>query len=449
MFNYHEAMRRALAYPGQVKYELDSYDYYFQQELDQTPIPNFHLNKKIHAVYPVFDEKYTLFKRFSEGLFRIFEKVAEERFQEITAGKDDFGFSEFEQRLVKVRPRSGRLIRHLRFDAIYSPSYEKIVILECNPENPGGMWDNDFAVSCMARNMSKLYQGIFAPDGDWSKINYNKQKDMLINSIVDAHQTMFGKPPVTIAIGLFPEDDGHFIAHCQALYMRQKGFNAIVVNPAELRYHEGKVYAPDNTPIDVLFRGFLIFEANNHAHELDQFLAAYENQDLCVVPPMSDALVNSKTLIAEIPTRYRHLLTDEEYALTQEFFPETHVLTPDNYDRFMSDLMNWVIKPGEGYGGFGVLVGRESFDKELPSKADVANGHWVAQRYYPHETIKAPYYHYENGTVSIETINVVIGTLCILGKYTGTLVRGALGNVINTHQGAEILTPFDPDYWVK
>ena len=352
MFNYREALVNALRYPGQVKYELDSYNYYFQQELDQTPIPNFQLNKKIHGVYPVFGEKYKYFKTTGEALYKIFEKVAEERHKELTKGTDNFGFNEFEQRLIKVKPKSGKLLRHIRLDVIYSPSYKNLKVLECNPENPGGIWDNDFAVSCMARNMSKLYQGVFAPDGDFSKVNFNKQKDRLIFSIVDAHKNMFGHAPTTIAVGLFPEDDAHFIAHCQANFFRSQGFNSLVVNPAELRYHNGKVYAADNTPIDVIFRGFLMEETRKHVHEIGALAEAYINQDICVVPPFSDALANSKTLMAEIPTRYKHLLTKTELKLIEEVFPQAVVVTEENYDEIVADVMDKVVKCGEGYGGF-------------------------------------------------------------------------------------------------
>ncbi|OQY46880.1 MAG: hypothetical protein B6242_06580 [Anaerolineaceae bacterium 4572_78] len=305
-------MLSAVQNPSQVKYELDSYNYYFQQELDATPFPNFPIAKKIHAVYPIFGKKYDLFKRTSEGLHRIFEKVCEERHRELNAGEDTFHFTEIEQRLARVHPKNMPLIRHLRFDAIYSPSHHDLKILECNPENPGGLWDNDFAVSCMARNMSKLYQGIFAPDGDFSKINHRKQHEHALHSIVSAHEAMYGYPPVTIAIGVFPDDDGYFVGECQANYFRSQGYNVVMVDPCELRYWEGKVYAPDNTPVDVLFRSFVLSETRDYAHGLEYFCRAYENHDLCVVPPMSDSLVTSKTLIAEIPTRYRHLLTEED-----------------------------------------------------------------------------------------------------------------------------------------
>lgn len=443
MFNYRQALIDALRYPGQVKYEIESYDYYFQQELDQTPVPNFHLNKKIHGVYPIFGEKYEYFKNTSEALYTLFEKLTKERHKEINAGTDNFGFTEFERELIKVTPKSGKLIRHIRLDAIYSPSYNNLKILECNPENPGGIWDNDFAVSCMARNMTKLYQGVFAPDGDFSTIKHHKQKEQLLHSIVDAHQTMHGRPPKTIAIGLFPEDDASFIAHCEANYFRACGYDSLIVNPAELHYRDNKVYAGD-TQIDVLFRGFLMEEVRRHTHEVDHMAEAYINNDLCVVPPFSDALINSKTLMAEVRTRYKHLLTKKEEKLIDALFPEAEVVTPDNYDRIMANLMNLVVKAGEGYGGFGVIVGRQSLDKELPGKDEIARVPYVAQAYFPHETIKAPYFN--NGNVSVETVNVVLGNLVILGKYTGTLVRGSLSDVINTHQGAEILTSFDPDY---
>ena len=83
----------------------------------------------------------------------------------------------------------------------------------------------------------------------------------------------------------------------------------------------------------------------------------------------------------------------------------------------------------------------------MPSKEEIKRRPYIAQAYFPHETIKCPYF--QNGQVSIETVNIVLGLLVIMGQYTGTLVRGSLTNVINTHQGAEILTSFDPDYFKK
>ena len=113
----------------------------------------------------------------------------------------------------------------------------------------------------------------------------------------------------------------------------------------------------------------------------------------------------------------------------------------------MASLVNKVIKPGEGFGGFGIIVGRESFDEPIPDLEHIQKDEWIVQEYFPHENIKCPYY--SDGNVTIETVNIVLGNLAILGEYAGTLVRGSLSNVINTHQGAEILTPFDADYIKK
>ncbi|KAA3604207.1 MAG: hypothetical protein DWQ06_04980 [Calditrichaeota bacterium] len=447
MFNERQALINAKNNPWQVKYELDSYNYYFQQEMEESGKEPFQLDKHIHGVYPVLGEKFEYFKKTSQMLFKIYEKVIAERHRALCAGEDDFGFSEFQQRLAKVKPNSGKLIRHMRLDAIYSPSHGTLQILENNPENPGGIWDNDFAVSCMQRNMSKIYSDLFAPNGDFSKINADKQKERCLNSIVSAYETQFGKKPKTIAVGIFPEDYEDFIAYTQANYFRKNGYNAIVCDPCKLRYVDGKVYFED-TQVDVVFRGCLMSEIEDHSHELEDFAAAYENQDLCVVPPLCDALGNSKALLAEIPTKYAKLLNASEKKLLREVFPQTTLITEENYDEIMSDLMNTVIKCSEGYGGFGVIVGRESFDKELPTLEEIKATPWVAQKYYPHETIKCPYYH-SDGSVTIETVNIVLGNLVIMGEYSGTLVRGSLTNVINTHQGAEILTSFDQGYIIK
>lgn len=442
-FDYRQALIDARNNPEQVKYELDSYDYYLQEELDQCPIPNFHLNKKIHGVYPITGEKFKYFKKVTESLYSILNKVIAERHRALNAGEDTFEFGEFERELIKVKPKSGELMRHVRFDAIYSPSYKSLKILECNPENPGGIWDNDFAVSCMARNGTKLYKNIFAPDGDYSKIRHHKQKDKLLNSIVSGHEKMHGKPPKTIAVGLFPEDKEDFVAHCDVLFFKSRGYESFVVNPCELKYRDGKVFSGERQ-IDVLLRGFLMMEVKEHTHELDDLSRAYINNDFCVIPPFSDALGNSKALMAEIPTKYAHVLTKTELKLVSEVFPNADVITPENYERIMTSLINKVIKPGEGFGGFGVIVGREAIDQAVPSLEHIEKDEWIVQEYYPHENIKCPYY--ADGKVTIETVNIVLGNLAILGEYTGTLVRGSLTNIINTHQGAEILTPFDLDY---
>ncbi|MCC7429396.1 glutathionylspermidine synthase family protein [bacterium] len=445
MFDFRQALINAKNHPAQVRYEIDSYNYYLQQELQESGVTPFPLTKHIHGFYQVTGEKYDYFKSTSETLFKIFEKVVAQRHKDLNDGKDTFDFSEFQRRLIKVTPKSGRLIRHVRLDVIYSPSYKNLRVLECNPENPGGIWDNDFAVSCMARNQTKLYKELFTQNDDWSKINWHKQKQKCLHSIVDAYETQFGCKPKTIGVGVFAEDHEDFIAFVQANYFRKQGYNAVVVDPVKLQYRDGKVYDENGTQIDVIFRGFLMSEIAKHdPKELEALASAYENQDLCVVPPFSDALGNSKALIAEIPTKYKNLLTKKELTLLSEVFPNTMLLTDENYDEVMANLMDKVIKCSEGYGGYGVIVGRESMGKQLPTREEIRAIPWVVQDYYPHETIKCPYY--KDGNVSIETVNIVLGNLIILGEYAGTLVRGSLTNVINTHQGAEILTNIDDDY---
>lgn len=156
------------------------------------------------------------------------------------------------------------------------------------------------------------------------------------------------------------------------------GIDAVVADPSELAYADGRLSA-SGKPVDLVYNRLVdfAFEEERHAALAD----AYRDGAAVVTPnPHHHALLANKrnlTLLSD-PAQLAAWGLAPEHLDALAGIPETRLVTPETADTFWSNRKHWFFKPLAGHGGKAVYRG----DKLTKGVwADIVKGGYVAQAY--------------------------------------------------------------------
>jgi hypothetical protein len=169
------------------------------------------------------------------------------------------------------------------------------------------------------------------------------------------------------------------------------------------------------------------------------------------VNPTSAVLADQKALLEVLSApEWSHLFAPADRAVLAEILPWTRVLRParTEHEGQVIDLVPWVLehgrelvlKPSEGYGGFGVTVGAavgESVWRERVAEGLRSSQAFVVQRHVEAGDFLAPPRLGDVG--SRERVPFNLSLWSFAGRFVGGIARASLGAVVNVHQGGIIL----------
>lgn len=232
-----------------------------------------------------------------------------------------------------------------------------------------------------------------------------------------------------------------------AEHYAKHGWQAVVVDPRELRF-DGTQLLARGAPVDAVFRDALdelfVGEFTSGGTAL---LAAAKADAVVVMNPFAAALADDKALLEPLsmPGRWSHELA----RVLAEHVPCTRVVRERRVDWEGSevDLLDFlrsareqlVLKPVDGYGGFGITVGpfvtAQAWDTALDEALRKPN-RYVAQRYHalPRQQVTL----LEGGREEA----FVVHSLWFTPGLTGAFTRASLQPVVNVHQGGGLAPVF-------
>lgn len=212
----------------------------------------------------------------------------------------------------------------------------------------------------------------------------------------------------------------------------KKGFNAIISDPRELKYKNGKLYDGD-TRIDLVYRRIVTRELIDRNDEIQDFIMAYKDKAICVIGPIKSQIMHNKIIFKILHDEDTlELLTEEERNFVKNHIPLTLEFGNDVsiYNEAFNNKDKYVIKPMDLYASKGVYVGRDFSTEEWKIKLDEAWGqHYLLQEFcvpYKRELIEfidekpAPY-----------KFNHILGLFMYNEKLAGLYSRVGKNNVIS------------------
>ncbi len=342
-----------------------------------------------------------------------------------------------------------------RLDVFFIPETGELKLLEYNCGDPSGMGWHD--------QMLEMFLGLPVMKALAEK--YNFRVDWLVKS---HFKTFFKKYNEWChQKGITPEDKpnisfvckrdstvlGDFLAFVE--YYQAMGFNTVFGDPRDFKY-DGSRLTLDGKEIHLIYRDAIDdVILDPYWDDSQELVQALRDNAVCFVNPISAASGDWKSIL-EILTeaQYEHLFTDEENAVHKAHVPWTRTLVTKKTDyrgeeidlipfvRLNKDKL--VLKPNDGYGGFGVLVGNVTSQDEWDGLVDQCLDGGIVYTVQDFVTIPVDEFPVVKGNeyLGFESKNVNINLWSHDGDFAGAFVRAAAGSVINVHQGGGMVPVF-------
>jgi hypothetical protein len=358
---------------------------------------------------------------------------------------DLVGLTDGERRLLELNPEFKSFGVVARLDTILSGS--DLSIVELNTEGAfGGSYSDRLSdlfqafqplrELCLERPIRPFYAG-----------------SSLVGAVLDTWYEFGGTSLPRVAVVDWNEvaTRAEFDIVCDRF--ERHGVHARFVDPRELEYAEGELRARGEG-IDVVYRRALTSELLAREDEVRPLFDAYRARVVCVVNSFRAQLLDKKILLALLfDDRVAARCTDDELAVIRAHVPWTRrvdagpTTAPDGS---RVDLLEWasdhraelVLKPNDGLGGRGVILGasvaQDDWERAL---ATAVHDPAVVQRRVPLPTAMFPELG-PAGELSFSRRYVEIDTYLFRGEPSGIMTRLSSTTMSSVHAGAGIVPTF-------
>lgn len=237
--------------------------------------------------------------------------------------------------------------------------------------------------------------------------------------------------------------------HLLARGLKSLGCQAVVRDPRDLACEGGRLVDAQG-PIDLVYRRLLVADALERPAECAALLAAYRAGAVVVINSFRSALLHGKGLFAMFHDPWIQELLPPRIARTlRRHVPWTGILAerpglgapPDLRDRARAHREGWVIKPLEGHGGHGVVLGWQQTQAGWERALDNADAHVLQAR------VLAPRQPFPDATVGGTLVDRIVSVdpFLVQGEPCGFLCRLSPKPLANVSQGATQVPVFlDP-----
>lgn len=342
--------------------------------------------------------------------------------------------------LVEIDPGYPRNVILTRFDAFLEG--ESFKIIEFNCDAPAGAGYADALEDMLFEE--KILAGFFSEYA----VKRESRRERVLATLLEVWEEFGGYETPNIAIVDWrtvrtrPEFD-LFKAHFEA-----KGYKTTIADPRDLTYKGGKLYHK-NFRVHLIYRRSIFDELLEHRDEIRDFLQAYKEKAVCVVNPLRSRLGSTKALLSILTNpEYDHFFTEEENSMKRLHLPWTRrLIDADKFyggkkiyliDFLKDEKETLILKPSLGYGGKGVVIGRETKDEDWNQAIDRAvKGEYVVQEFVNIPIFSVPVVVNRKLELGYKKIN--LNCLVCGSKLAGNLSRLSDESVINVARGGGLV----------
>ncbi len=180
---------------------------------------------------------------------------------------------------------------------------------------------------------------------------------------------------------------------------------------------------------------------------IEPLIQASEAGNLYLLNGLHTEIYSSKLLMDYLfREEYHHLYSEEEIKSIERSLPNSRILTFNIYDEVIKKRENIVLKPSNGYGGKGILLGwnfREEEWIKIVEKCIKSKYKYVVQDRVIGST--EDNFSIEDGNIVRKKMNSTWGFYLFNGEFSGVMYRGMdthKGEIVNAAQGAGMTATF-------
>lgn len=317
--------------------------------------------------------------------------------------------------------------RHTR--ALGSTRYDFIVdaagaatLIECQAGDPSGMGVEEASAAAFA------------------SLDAFDATGLQRTSIASSFRQLVAPSPATAGLVVFVIHREAFLEWDVARLLRvfrAEGVEAIMVDPAELRFADGRLWVGARAVKTVVRDSLEDLLAPERVAASHALMEAWAAGVVEVVNPMGSIAADHKVLLGRLrSTAVHERLPDETSALLRETVPETVALesvpAPSRHE--------WVLKPSDGYGGFDVTIGPAVTDDEWLRAVTAARSSgraFLLQSFVRAERAEFPVV--VDGRLALRPHHLVLSGWMHGDRFGGLFARVHQRAVVNVHQGGGLV----------
>ncbi len=338
-----------------------------------------------------------------------------------------FPFSERTEELILSDPGYENPFPMARFDIFYD--YEGgLKFCEFNTDGSAGM--NEARVLQNALYRSKALE--FIPED--CEVNCYTPMENWIDTIVEVYHEFTGaeEDPETVAIVDFEGEGINSEFREYKKRFEDRGYRTLIRDPRELEY-DGVNLLADSERIDLIYRRATTHKIVERYEEVEPFLEAYRDGEVCVVGGFTSQIVHNKSLFAILQEEgYTGFLTEEEVEFIEEYFPLSRIFRVGDRslrDRLIEEKNRFLLKPFDKFAGHGVYVGEDFGPEAWREKVDGVQGEgYIAQEFC--DIPKKDLLYVREDQLSFEKFGYLIGLFLYNQEINGLYTRVGRENVI-------------------
>jgi hypothetical protein len=376
------------------------------------------------------------------------EKVARFYFDHPEA-RDFIVLNEAERSLIDIEPNMSRTVIKSRLDGFFKGNTD-LQFTEMNCDSPAGMAYCDvqeaiFRDTEPMREMRNSYK--------FPALNRTAR---LLTALVAAYRDAGnGSTAPNIAITDWREVKTNPEFVLIANEFNRRGFKTLVVDPRDFDFQRGRLFAPDGTRIDLVYRRVITREIAEKEMECQALITAARKKKVCLANPFRSKVVANKSTLAVLSDpAFKSLFTTREREVIRKSVPWTRNFAPcavrwqgrkwDIQDLARKQRRVLVLKPADGYGGQDVHIGRDTKAKDWEAVMHRAlGGNWVLQglveppvEFYP---VAGP------RGLAYRRYNVNLNPFAFGGRFGGCISRLSITPIINVTAGGAMVPTMTVD----
>ncbi|MCF7890194.1 glutathionylspermidine synthase family protein [Candidatus Bipolaricaulota bacterium] len=350
-----------------------------------------------------------------------------EKYRTDEAFRQIFPFSQRTEELILADPGYENPFPVARFDIFYDYD-EGLKFCEFNTDGSAGM--NEARVLQNAIYRSRALE--FIPDD--CDVDYYTPMENLIDTIIDIYHEFTGEEedPETVAIVDFEGEGINSEFQEYKNRFENRGYQTLIWDPRKFEY-DGKDLLADSRRIDLVYRRATTRKVIERYEEVEPFLEAYRDGNVCVVGGFTSQIVHNKALFAILQERaYTDFLTEEEREFVEEYFPLSRLFHDGDSslkEKLIEEKDRFLLKPFDKFAGHGVYVGEDFELEEWKEKVEETQGeNYIAQEFC--DVPEKEFLYVNDDEIGFEKFGFLIGLFLYEHEINGLYTRVGRENVI-------------------
>ncbi|MCI0412036.1 circularly permuted type 2 ATP-grasp protein [bacterium] len=386
-------------------------------------------------------DQFAYLKQETEILLQAFSKAHAAAMKDVKI-REKFFLRPWEEEMMQLHPPEQTPWSTSRLDSFFSLEHGTLQFVEYNAETPAGIgYEDVLAEAFLELPVMKMFQEKFSTRS-------LAVRHHLFDALMETYQQWLGRKPdrkPNIAIADWDDVPTKNEHHLLKEWFEAHGAPSVLVNPRDLEYRDGKLWANDFR-VDLIYKRVLGLELYEQLGPDSGIFQALRERAVCISNSFQALLLYKKCSLAFLSDETnRNLFTSHEGRAIAEHIPWTRIVSERKtlYKGQTMDLMqiiadnreSLVLKPNDAYGGKGVVLGWDANEQEWEQAIKTA----LTEPYVVQEkvNIASEYFPYfAEGHLRKSKLFVDANPFIFMGSVThGVLTRLSSAALLNVTAG--------------